>query len=127
MQVIKRMSTFYYYIKREGSIVHRAFYAKGCYACFCGYKERLDFAKQHNLSCIEKCEVQVLATALATLTAFYATNESSASDRYLDVTGFIKNHTAARFKNRLKPKHKFLINCFQYCPPLYKLYAALSV
>ena len=117
---------FYYYVKREGSIVHRAFNAKGRYACFCGYKERLDFAKQHNLSCVEKCEVQALATALATLTAFYATNESTTSDRYLDVTGFIKNHTSARFTDRLKPKHRFLINCFQYCPPAYKLYAALS-
>ena len=117
---------FYYYLKREGSIVQQAFNSKDRYDCFCGYKERLEFAKQHHLNCVEKCEVQALTTALATLTAFYATNESTASDRYLDVTGFIKNHTASRFANRLKPKHRFLINCFQYCPPLYKLYAALS-
>ncbi len=117
---------FYYYYKREGSIVQQAFNSKGRYDCFCGYKERLDFAKKHNLNCIEKCENQALETALATLTAFYAMSEITVSDRYLDVTGFIENHTAVRFTSRLKPKHRFLIYCFQYCPPLYEVYACLS-
>ncbi len=117
---------FYYYVKRQGSIVQQAFNAKGRYDCFCGYKERLEFAKGHNLDCIDECETQVLETALATLTAFYATDESTVSDRYLDVIGFIENHTAAGFTSRLKPKHRFLITCYQYCPPVYKLYAALS-
>ena len=117
---------FYYYFKRQGSIVQQAFNSKGRYDCFCGYKERLDFARKHNLSSADACEVQALETALATLTAFLAMNESTESERYLEVTGFIRDHTAVRFTSRLKPKHRFLIHCFRYCPPLYKLSANLS-
>ncbi len=117
---------FYYYFKRQGSIVQQAFNSKGRYDCFCGYKERLVFARGHDLDSVDACEVQALETALATLTAFYAMNESTVSDRYMDVTDFIENHTATRFTSRLKPKHRFLINCYRYCPPVYKLYAGLS-
>ena len=117
---------FYYYLKRKGSIVQKAFNVKGRYDCFCGYKERLEFAKKHHLSCVEKCEVQALETALGTLTAFYAMDESMVSDKYLEVVDYIEKHTSDQFTTQLSSKHKFLIYCFQYSPLIYKLYADLS-
>ena len=117
---------FYYYYKRKGSIVQKAFNVKGRYDCFCGYKERVVFAQKHNLDCVDKCEIQALDTALATLTAFYAMGESKESEKYRDVVTYIKMHTDSRFTSQLTTKHKFLVYCFQYCPPVYKLYAGLS-
>lgn len=116
----------YYYFKRKGSIVQTAFNSKGRYDCFRGYKERLEFSQKNNLRCIDKCEIQALETALATLTAFYATSENTESENFQDVVNYIKNHTASKFVNRLRTKGKFLIYCFQYCLPAYKLYAGLS-
>ena len=116
----------YYYIKRKDSITNTSFNSKGRYDCFCGYKERADFAEQYQLECADRCKVLALETALSTLTAFYAVNESRTSDKYLDVTGFIETHNLSRLISHLKPKHRFLMYCYQYCVPVYKLYAFLS-
>lgn len=117
---------FYYYYKRKGSITRSSFNSKGRYDCFCGYKERAEFAEQKQLNCVERCEVIALQTALSALTAFYAMNESTFSEKYLDVTNYIKAHSSSRFVSRLKAKHQFLLYCFKYCPSVYKLYAGLS-
>ena len=116
----------YFYHKRKGSITSTSFNSKGRYDCFCGYKERAEFAEQQHLDCLNRCIVLALETALSTLTAFYSVHESPASDKYLDVTEFINNHTASRYSSQLKPKHRFLLYCYHYCVPVYKLYASLS-
>ena len=117
---------YYYYYKRPGSITKNNLNSKGRYDCFCGYKERVEFAEQHQLPCLEQCKVQALETALSTLTAFYAMNERTDSEKYLDVTAFIRNHSEPRFISQLSAKHRFLIYCFQHCPSVYKSYAFLS-
>ena len=116
----------YYYIKRKGSITNTSFNSKGRYDCFCGYKERAEFSGQQQLECADRCRVMALEAALSALTAFYAVNESHTSDKYLDVTGFIENHNISQLCSQLKPKHRFLIYCYRYCVPVYKLYAFLS-
>ena len=116
----------YHYIKRKGSITNTSFNSKGRYDCFCGYKERAEFAEQQQLACVHKCVVLALETALSALTAFYAVNESVASDKYQDVTSFIKNHAHPDYVSQLNSKHRALMYCFMHCIPAYKTYAIIS-
>ena len=116
----------YHYIKRKGSITNTSFNSKGRYDCFCGYKERAEFAEQQQLACRHRCVVLALETALSALTAFYAVNESVASDKYQDVTSFIKNHAHPDYVRQLNSKHRVLMYCFQHCIPAYKIYAIIS-
>ena len=115
---------YYYYIKRSGSIVSAGFNSKSRYDCFVGYLERLNFAEKHKLPCVEACRKQTLETALATLTAFYANNESKDSDRYKNVNNFIEIQLGK--KNHLRKKHEFLLWSFKNCKLLHKIYANLS-
>ena len=115
---------YYYYIKRKGSTISTSFNSKSRYDCFVGYIERLDFAEKHKLPCIEACRKQALETALATLTAFYANNESKDSDRYKNVNNFIEMQLNKN--NHLRKKHEFLLWSFKNCKVLHKIYANLS-
>lgn len=115
---------YYYYIKRKGSTISTSFNSKSRYDCFVGYIERLDFAEKHKLPCIEACRKQALETALATLTAFYANNESKDSDRYKNVNDFIEMQLNKN--NHLRKKHEFLLWSFKNCKVLHKIYANLS-
>lgn len=115
---------YYYYIKRKGSTISTSFNSKSRYDCFVGYIERLDFAEKHKLPCVEACKKQALETALATLTAFYANNESKDSDRYKNVNNFIEMQLNKN--NHLRKKHEFLLWSFKNCKVLHKIYANLS-
>ena len=115
---------YYYYIKRKGSTISTSFNSKSRYDCFVGYIERLDFAEKHKLPCIEACRKQALETALATLTAFYANNESKDSDRYKNVNNFIEMQLNKN--NHLRKKHEFLLWSFKNCKALHRIYANLS-
>lgn len=115
---------YYYYIKRKGSTISTSFNSKSRYDCFVGYIERLEFAEKHKLPCIEACRKQALETALATLTAFYANNESKDSDRYKNVNNFIEMQLNKN--NHLRKKHEFLLWSFKNCKILHKIYANLS-
>lgn len=117
---------YYHYIKRKGSIVASGFNSKSRYDCFLGYRERLNFAKEHNLSCVEDCELLALETALAVLTAFYANNEEECSERYVDVSKFINEHLNIKYVSKMRSKHKFLLWSFKNCKNLHRLYAKLS-
>ena len=117
---------FYNYIKRKGSIVASGFNSKSRYDCFLGYKERLNFAKENNLKCINDCELLTLETALAVLTAFYANDEDAYSERFVDVRNFIGEHLNIKYLSRMKAKHKFLLWSFKNCRGLHKMYAKLS-
>lgn len=115
---------YYYYIKRKGSTISTSFNSKSRYDCFVGYIERLEFAEKHKLPCVEACRKQALETALATLTAFYANNESKDSDRYKNVNNFIEMQLNKN--NHLRKKHEFLLWSFKNCKVLHKIYANLS-
>ena len=115
---------YYYYIKRKGSTISTSFNSKSRYDCFVGYIERLEFAEKHKLPCVEACRKQALETALATLTAFYANNESKDSDRYKNVNNFIEMQLNKN--NHLRKKHEFLLWSFKNCKALHRIYANLS-
>lgn len=116
---------YYYYVKRKGSIVSSGFNSKSRYDCFLGYRERLNFAIEKRLFCIEACRTQTLSTALATLTAFYANSEDVNSDRYIDIYNFIKENKKSK-KLGLKSKEKILLWSFSNCKIVHKVYANLS-
>lgn len=117
---------YYNYLKRKGSIVASGFNSKSRYDCFLGYRERLNFAKEHNLSCVNDCELLALETALAVLTAFYANDEDKASERFVDVSKFINEHLNIKYVSNMRSKHKFLLWSFRNCKSAHRLYAKLS-
>ena len=117
---------YYHYIKRKGSIVASGFNSKSRYDCFLGYRERLNFAKEHNLECINDCELLALETALAVLTAFYANSEEETSERFVDVSNFVNECLNIKYINKIRSKHKFLLWSFKNCKCVHKLYARLS-
>lgn len=116
---------FYNYYKRKGSIVASSFNSKSRYDCFLGYKERLAFAIDKELDCVEACRTQALSTALATLTAFYANNEDEKSDRFLNLTNFIKDNQDLPQKE-LRSKDKMLLWGFNNCSMINRFYACIS-
>lgn len=117
---------YYNYLKRKGSIVASGFNSKSRYDCFLGYRERLNFAREHRLDCINDCELLALETALAVLTAFYANNEEECSERFVDVSNFINKHLNIKYVNKMRSKHKLLLWSFKNCKSAHKVYAKLS-
>lgn len=115
----------YDYYKRAEGIIGSSFNSKSRYECFIGYKERLEYAVEHKLACIEACRKNTVETSLATLTAFYATNESSDSPRFREVTAFIAEQ-GKLLKSKLKPKQRILLWSFYNMQALHKTYAKLS-
>lgn len=112
---------YYYYIKRESSIVASSFNSKSRYDQFLGYKERLSFAEANELESAEVCRKHAVSTALSTLTAFYANGEDEASERFKDVKGFI-DANYNKLKVKLRGKDRMLLKgAF-----VHKLYAKLS-
>lgn len=116
---------FYNYYKRKGSIVASSFNSKSRYDCFLGYRERMNFALEKGLDCIEACRTQALSTAISTLTAFYANHEDEKSERYLDVASFIKENQDLPRK-KLRSKDKILLWGFNNCRMINRVYACLS-
>ena len=112
---------YYYYIKRESSIVASSFNSKSRYDQFIGYKERLAFAEAHSIDAVEQCRKHAVSTALSTLTAFYANGEDEASERFKDVKGFI-DANYKKLKVKLRGKDRMLLKG----AVVHKLYAKLS-
>ena len=99
--------------------------SKGRYDCFVGYKNRLDFAIEKELSCVDECRCQAVSTALSTMTAFYANNENTSSKRFMDVVDFIR-YNSLKVQNKLKFKERILLWSFNNCTYLHRIYAILS-
>ena len=116
---------FYNYYKRQGSIVASSFNSKSRYDCFLGYKERLAYAIDKELDCVEACRTQALSTALSTLTAFYANSEDEKSERYLDVIGFIKDNQKMP-RSKFRRKDSILLWGINNFNMINKVYAVLS-
>lgn len=116
----------YYYRKLDTSFIGKSFNCHSRYENFIGYRERVEFAKTHHLSSVDSCELLAVETALAALTAFYAWNEDSKSNRFIDVTSFIESHINIQKRDSMRLKHKFLLWSFEHCKWLHKVYAKLS-
>lgn len=117
---------YYYYYKRKGSIINTSFNAKSRFDCFLGYKERLNFAIDNNIDCIDESRLLTIETGLATITAFYANNESEDSERFKDVVSFLKDNYMSIDKRKLKYKQRVLFWSFIKNNLVYKIYAYLS-
>lgn len=115
----------YYYVKRQDGFIGQSFNSQSRYECFLGYKERLIYASNHKLPCVEQCRVNAIETALSTLTAFYATGESENSDRFKDVTKFIRENGII-VHGKLKRKHAVLLWIFFNVKNIHRIYAWLS-
>lgn len=116
---------FYHYYKRKNSTIANSFNSKSRYNCFVGYKERLFFAVDKGLDCVEVCRAQALSTALSTLTAFYANSEDEKSERYLDVIGFIKDNQKMP-RSKFRRKDSILLWGINRCDLINKGYAFFS-
>ena len=55
-----------------------------------------------------------------------STNESSVSDKYLAVTGFLNSYAYSEYISLLNIKHRMLMYSFKYCPPVHRFYAFMS-
>ena len=60
---------YYYYLKREGSIIATSFNPQNKFECFVGYQERLEFATEHCPKAIEVCKMYATKNAIATVNA----------------------------------------------------------
>lgn len=118
---------YYYYYKRKGSIVASAFNSKSRYDCFLGYKERVEFAIENKIKCLDECIKLAVETALSTLTAFYANNDSENSERFRNVELFIKEYENYLEKNKMKVKNRILLWGLNNANIINKVYAYISM
>ena len=116
---------FYFYLKRRSGIIGNSFNSKSRYECFLGYKERLIYAVENKLACIEDCRVNAVETALATMTAFYAKNEPEDSERFKEVRELLEGN-GKKLTKKIKTKHSVLLWSFYNCQCVHKVYAMLS-
>lgn len=117
---------YYYYYKRKGSIVASAFNSKSRYDCFLGYKERIEFAIEKNIECIQWCRLLAVETGLATLTAFYANKENIKSDRFMDVYEFVLNNKMFIDVHSIKCKDRILLFFIGKSSFLHRIYSRIS-
>lgn len=118
---------YYFYYKRKGSIVASAFNSKSRYDCFLGYKERVEFVLDNNIDCFISANNLAIATALSTLTAFYANSEDEKSNRFIDVSSFIRKNIDKIDRNKLKFKQRILLWGFVNNDFINKIYAYISM
>ena len=116
----------YYYRKLDSSFIGTSFNPHNRYEHFVGYKERYEFSKKNNLECINDCELLALEAALAALTVFYANDEVEISERFINVSKFIDEHSISVRKDKMRSRNKFLIWCNKHCNRLHKIYAKMS-
>ena len=115
---------YYYYVKREGSIVASSFSAVKRFDYFIGYKDRFYFAQKHCQKAVEKCKMFAVRAGLSTLTA--------------DAAGCGKLNIESREKlksflnsveniNYLNGKNKILLWGMKNCPVINMIYGKLSL
>lgn len=117
---------FYFYVKHKGNFISQSFNVKSRYEHFLGYKERLEFALQNNIVCIDSCRKLALESALSALTAFYAIGLENDNFMFKEVTNFIEDNIGMYEGCKLRRKHCVLIWSFKNCKAVHKLYALLS-
>lgn len=80
---------FYYYLKREGSIVATSFNATTRYDSFLGYKERYYFAMDNCQKAVELCKMFAVKAAISCFTVVSAGFGTLEGESLSDLLGFL--------------------------------------
>ena len=115
---------YYYYVKREGSIVASSFSAVKRFDYFIGYKDRLDFAQKHCKKAVERCKMFAVRAGLSTFTADVAGCGKLDVDSRKILKCFLK---CVENINYLNGKNKILLWGAKNCPVINKIYGKLSM
>lgn len=114
---------FYYYLKREGSIVASSFNALTRYDSFLGYKERYCFAMENCLKAVELSKMFAVKAAISCITAESAGCGYISNDNKEDLYGFLK---ATKSVHGLNAKNQILLWGALHCRVINKIYGKLS-
>ncbi len=115
---------YYYYLKREGSIIATSFNPQNKFECFTGYKERLDFATRYCHKAVELCKMYAAKNAIATVNAQCAgcgkisAVDQERLDKFFSDLGEVKH---------LNGKNKILLWGAKNCQLINTIYGKLSL
>ena len=115
---------YYYYVKREGSIVAGSFSAIKRYDYFVGYKDRFEFAKKHCQKAVEKCKMFAVRAGLSTITADEAGCGNLSVESREKLKAFL---SCVENIDYLNGKNKVLLWGAKNCPVINKIYGKLSM
>lgn len=116
--------SYYYYVKREGSIVAGSFSAIKRYDYFVGYKDRFEFAKKYCVNAIEKCKMFAVRAGISTITADVAGCGKLNKVVKEELLKFLNDIGKVKFLNR---KNKVLLWGARNCIALNIIYGKLSM
>ena len=115
---------YYYYVKREGSIVAGSFSAVKRFDYFIGYKDRFEFANKKCQKAVEKCKMFAVRAGLSTITASVAGSGKLSTEKQDMLNKFIKNVEDVKYLNG---KNKILLWGAKNCPVINVIYGKLSL
>ena len=115
---------FYYYVKREGSIVATSFNAVKRYDYFVGYKDRYEFAQEYCVNAIEKCKMFAVRAGISVITADVAGCGKINKVVKEELLKFLNDIGNVKFLNR---KNKVLLWGARNCIALNIIYGKLSM
>lgn len=115
---------YYYYVKREGSIVATSFNAVKRYDYFVGYKDRYEFAQSYCRKAVKICKMFAVRAGLSTLTADVAVSGNLDKYRREQLIEFLKQIGEVKYLNC---KNKILLWGARNCQLINTLYGKLSM
>ena len=115
---------YYYYVKREGSIVATSFNAVKRYDYFVGYKDRFEFAKKCCQKAVEKCKMFAVRAGLSTITANAAGSGKLVVEKQDVLKKFLEDIDGVKYLNG---KNKILLWGVKNCPVINVIYGKLSL
>ncbi|MBR2140370.1 MAG: glycosyltransferase family 2 protein [Phascolarctobacterium sp.] len=115
---------YYYYVKREGSIVATSFNAVKRYDYFVGYKDRYEYAQVHCKKAVEICKMFAVRAGLSTITADVAINGNLDKSRKEQLIKFLKHIGDIK---HLNCKNKILLWGARNCQLINTIYGKLSM
>lgn len=115
---------YYYYVKREGSIVASSFSAVKRFDYFIGYKDRFEFANKNCQKAIDKCKMFAVRAGLSTLTADASGIGRLSAEKQKMLNKFLENVEDVKYLNS---KNKILLWGAKKCPVINVIYGKLSL
>lgn len=115
---------YYYYLKREGSIIATSFNPQNKFECFMGYQERLEFATKHCPNAIEECRMYAAKNAIATVNAQCAGCGKISAESQERLNKFFANLGEVKYLNG---KNKILLWGAKNCQLVNTIYGKLSL
>lgn len=115
---------YYYYVKREGSIVATSFNAVKRYDYFVGYKDRYEFAQMYCKKAIEICKMFAVRAGLSTITADVATYGNLDKSRKEQLKNFLNQIGEVKYLNC---KNKILLWGARNCQLINTMYGTISM